>query len=603
MNRALVSTLLALALAAPAISGTEPPHVIGDVIVDGTAKADPTRPVVRLLITQFAYPNTHYEIIEPTVRRMQELFGRNNFQARVYSGEQLRPGEADFVLSSAGTYWRAVNQGAHAIATAVSDLRPDPNKGEGSVFVTLKSRTDIRSFEDLQGRRASVASLKAFSGYHIALGEIFRRQENPDTFFSSVSACGNDMRCTLRELRSGKADVAIVRTCFLEELARLGAATDDLKPVAVRQNKDDRCVTSTELFPNWTLFSMPGASPESIRELTAALLAIPPHAGQTRWSIASDFSGIDSLYRNIRLGPYEYLRTWSLMRFLEQYGLWVLFTLFALLGLSAHGYFAERLVTKRTRELNDALVLQQQSERRALEARSHLAVLQKAGAVGQISSIIAHELRQPLSTILAYVHGLQRLMEQGEGNPERIEKTLEKIGMQTERADQIVQRVREYAKSKERVRQDVSLARLAMKSVQTVNEGHSQAHKAVYEGPEEGIWVTADPLELELCIVNLANNALQAVEQTADGRVTVRLTETEGTVVLEVCDNGPALDDAAFARLQEPLQSTKIDGLGLGLAIVKLIVTNHRGKITFTRRSPHGLCASLRLPASENTHG
>ena len=65
---------------------------------------------------------------------------------------------------------------------------------------------------------------------------------------------------------------------------------------------------------------------------------------------------------------------------------------------------------------------------------------------------------------------------------------------------------------------------------------------------------------------------------------------------LEVSDEGKALTEEEFEKLNEPLQSKKIEGLGLGLAIIRQIISNHKGKLIFSRRSPNGITAKMILP-------
>ena len=311
--RFLALLLLLASLAGDSAGGDASSFVIGDVLSPRTGPTQPDRPVVRLLVTQFAYPNHHYPLIDRTISEFRSIFGAGNFEAMAFSGETSDINQADFVLSSAGTYLRMRSEGARDLATAVSSLAPNPNQAEGSLFVVLKQSANLQTFEDLKGKRVTITGLNAFSGYHIALGEIFKRGEDPDRFFGAVVTSGHDMRHELTLLRQGQADVAILRTCFLEELEASGHDISDLRPVAVRAAPHvDACISSTDRYPNWTLFATPRATPEQARIATTALLSMPTEKDGLHWSVASDFSSIDRLYRDLRLGPYEYLRVWTL---------------------------------------------------------------------------------------------------------------------------------------------------------------------------------------------------------------------------------------------------------------------------------------------------
>ena len=255
--------------AAPSSASTfAPGYQIGDILVAPKGRTDgkPERPVIRLLITKFAEPNSHYPIVAATVEALRRGFGEDRFEARIYTGETDHIRDAHLVLSSAGTFVRARPLGARDLATVVSERAPDPNRAEGTLFVTLKNRADIEDFEDLRGKRVTATGSNAFSGHHVGLGEIARRGEDPDRFFGPFVASGYDMLRELKLLREGLADVAMLRTCVLEELSAAGEKVDDLKPLLVRgEEKSIACLSSTATYPNWTLFALPTISPEEAR--------------------------------------------------------------------------------------------------------------------------------------------------------------------------------------------------------------------------------------------------------------------------------------------------------------------------------------------------
>lgn len=138
---------------APSTSPSSPPYVIGEEIASPEGPVDAARPVVKLLVTQFAKPNIHYPVVEDTIEIFRKTFGRGNFSARVYSGETKDIGDADLVLSSAGTYGRMLGGGARDLATVVSSFAPDPNHAEGALFITLRKRADIDKFREFPGIR------------------------------------------------------------------------------------------------------------------------------------------------------------------------------------------------------------------------------------------------------------------------------------------------------------------------------------------------------------------------------------------------------------------------------------------------------------------
>lgn len=599
----IVKTVLIIALNVFAATATaEEPPKIGDVLYEPQiANSGSSSRVYTLLVTQFAYPNSNYPIVEKTIDALKKLFGPDHLKVNVYSGETSDIGDADLVLSSAGTFTRMKLIGARDLASVVSDKFPDPNHAEGSVFITLKDRPDIADIASLKNKIVATTGPNAFSGYHVALGELANRGFNPDSFFSQQVSTGHDMRQVINFIRDGKADVGIVRTCFIEELGEMGWNLSDIKVVGDKTiaGRSFHCKTSTDLYPGWTIFATPRLNPEEARKVVLTLLSLPEKKGEPHWSIVSDFSSTDNLYKNLKLGPYSYLRNWTWKKFWDEYGIYVSLLMLTGVGIFGHSLRESYLVKKRTNQLRRSLQRRRETEKKARSAQFKLQELQKAGAVGQISSIIAHELRQPLATIMNYSHGLQRQLEEKDVDTDLISEGISRMQAQAEKAEQIVSKVRAYAKGEMPGRKTINLAQAATEAIKTIKDSklsHIPVNLTVLS--KEPILINADPLEIELCIVNLIKNAQEASLQGQSVEVCVNTEEGsyENDASLEVSDEGKALTEEEFEKLNEPLQSKKIEGLGLGLAIIRQIISNHKGKLIFSRRSPNGITAKMILP-------
>lgn len=586
-----------------AASPAAPGYRIGDLLVAPKETKDgKPRRVIRLLVTKFAEPNGHYPVVAATVKALQKAFGEDRFEARIYTGETDHIRDAHLVLSSVGTFVRARSMGARDLATVASERAPDPNRAEGTLFVTLKNRADINQFEDLRGKRVTATGSNAFSGYHVGLGEIAERGEDPDRFFGAFVASGYDMLRELKFLREGLADVAMLRTCVLEELAAAGGKVDDLKPLLVRENGESAaCLSSTDTYPNWTLFALPTISPEEARLAAQTLLSMPELPGGIHWSIASDFTAVDGLYRSLRLGPYEYLRTWTWTRFWETYRTSILVALTFVLGLLLHSLRSESLVRRRTAELRRSLEEQRKAQTRARDAALRVEALRRAGAVGQMSSIIAHELRQPVATVRNYVQGLRRMLDlRGALKADVAEKPLLRLDEQAERIERIVERVRAYGRAEVPQRRPVDAVTLTKSAVETLRTARPDNFPVTIRSREPNCTILADPLEWELCVQNLVKNALEAVRGVPSPAVTIELEKQyvggREKLLLCVTDNGPRLDEEKFRRLEDVLSSTKLDGLGLGLSIVRMIAEDSRGVLRFARNEPTGLRVVVEWP-------
>ncbi len=572
----------------------------GQVLWEPEGNPDPARPFVQMAVNIFSMPNHDAPVILSTIETLARTFGPGNFKAQVIPNTFTAGENSQIVLGSAGTFVRARLTGSRDIATLVSRLRPDPNRGEGSLFLTLRS-SGISSIEQMKGKRAAMLGPRAFTGRTTAMGELLRRGYDPDRFFSEELYTDDSMLREIELLRKGAVDVAVVRTCFFEEMQKRGP-TDDLVAVGVRNPASGSCLTSTDLYPNWTVFVTPLATPEIAKAATGALLAMPADDEGRSWSVASDFTRTDALYRNLRTGPYAYLRSFSMLRFWEEYRDWILIAVVLVLGLIAHSIRTSVLVERRTAELRQANQEQRNADERARKATARMEALQKMGLVGQMSTIFAHELRQPLSAITAYASGLLRMLDRpGQIDREMVESGLEQIKSQAVSADGIVQKVRSYARRSDAARTTLDLRDVVHNACQTVTAAKSWSSTLRLLDSGGRAPVFGDRLELELMVMNLVKNALEAASE-GDGRglVEVSVSAEGARIALRVENSGPIIGERDFARLSEPLSTSKPDGTGLGVAIVRMVAEKHGGSVAFDRRSQGGLSARVTLPAAAN---
>ena len=161
-----------------------------------------------------------------------------------------------------------------------------------------------------------------------------------------------------------------------------------------------------------------------------------------------------------------------------------------------------------------------------------------------------------------------------------------------------MERVRTYAKAGAIKTTALDLTEAVKRAIDNLRvTGRAQAHIA-FEPPQNSVSVTFDALDLELVILNLVKNALDAVKPLAEaGRVTIRILNNGAReAVLEIADNGLPLSEEGFAALSALRPSQKSEGLGLGLAIVRSILERHSGRLTFSRCETGGLIVCVYLP-------
>ena len=285
--------------------------------------------------------------------------------------------------------------------------------------------------------------------------------------------------------------------------------------------KGEVCQRSTDLYPAWTVATTARTDPRLSRLVTRALLQMPP-AGKNGfyWGVATDYSSVDQLFERLHVGPYRYLDDWTLEKIWEEAKGWVFAILLALALLVSHSLRVGYLVRIRTQALTEALEEQKKLEVAAREAGARIDRLEKMGAVAQLSSIFAHEMRQPLSAISLYLFALKRAIgkvlsgkEEGAEDMSQetlttLEKTspiLEKLFRETERANSIVERVRLYAKADRPPRDAVSIRALVGKAVNDLKLSARFKGEITLQEGDDAI-LTVDALGLELVFVNLLKN-------------------------------------------------------------------------------------------------
>lgn len=220
------------------------------------------------------------------------------------------------------------------------------------------------------------------------------------------------------------------------------------------------------------------------------------------WSVASDYTAVDNLLKSLRLGSYQrFSKEWFWQRIVE-YRFWILSALAAFVLLLIHSLIVSRTVDIRTRELKESLKRENKSFNEAQKAHRRLMKMQRAAVVGQISSLIAHELNQPLAGIKLYARTLQRAKDSGTLTEDKLGTALTEIRTDADLAAAIVERVRSYAKGTRSERVSSEVSELVNKAVREFKR-QSGERVEVWVPQEQPVYIIVNPLEFELVIINL----------------------------------------------------------------------------------------------------
>lgn len=587
-------------------------HPVANTFVTDVRAQDLKSPI-KVGVVEFVRPSPNESIVDATIEALRQRFGRDMVQERAYSMEDLtlaiQNHGVDIFLSSAGFYWRTTRIGGVSIGSLASYTYPNPNRGEASAFV-VRSDSPYEKIADLKGTVASVATTDGFTSYMIPMGEIERLGFDHDKFFSRilVTGSGSHSSTALDFLRTGATQVALLRQCWLEEwLERHPDDADRFRVLAPREiTPDERnhlvCRRSTDMYPAWVVATTPATPPEISKAATQAIFAMPPTPEGQYWSVGTDYRGIDNLYRALQMGPYAYLREWTFERVWQAYSTPILAFLVLVFGWLWHSIRVTRLVQVRTAELKDALEREKELKILATDTSERIARLQRVGIVGQISSMIAHELRQPMGAMSLYITSARRLLKREAIDKVMMAGILDKLDAQTKRANSIIDNVRGYAKGKKEDRHPTNLREVIRLAVDSWKGTGRLPNVEVVSEADTDIWFEANALEWEIVVLNLIKNAAEASFNVESPLVVVGLEKTGPFKArLTVSDNGPGMTQEEFEKFGAPLESGKSEGMGLGLSIVRGIVEAHGSRIHFVRNRTAGMTAVIDVELRQTT--
>ena len=234
------------------------------------------------------------------------------------------------------------------------------------------------------------------------------------------------------------------------------------------------------------------------------------------------------------------------------------------------------------------------------EMQASFAHAARVSSLGELTASIAHEVNQPLGAIASNGEACLLRLNQPDPDLTKIRGITREMISDARRASDIVVRIRSMASPQTGPHQSLSLNAVVEEAMTLLGAQIQKCGVATISalGPDLP-WVMGDPIQLQQVVVNLALNALHALEGRSGGQITVRTTRQDHDhIILDLEDNGPGVAEGHLAHLFDSFFTTKPDGMGIGLSLCRSIVEAHHGQIEGANLAQGGARFSVRLPVA-----
>lgn len=511
----------------------------------------------------------------------------------------IKGGTLDLILVSS-TFFSTIehNKGVKPLAGLVHNNSVDADHILAATLITTKN-FPAASVKDLKGKKLFLAT-KTEDSNIVLMDYFYKRGISDKSFFTSIEFVKGGLEELIEKIKNNPDSVTAFPACSLEELEQSQPeVANNLHPVEGKKGEGLECIRTTQLFPGWVLASVHDKDLPMIRRATAAALTTTM-AGSLQWSFAPEnFEGIRNVLIDLKIGPYAADDGTALASFFRKYQYWLWGVAAIVLLLLAHSVLVAIQVRRKTKNIKSLMEEKIKYTQEMSETREKLQTMEKFQSINQMSSLLAHELQQPLGAIKNFSRGLVRKTQKGKIDNEIFNLAMNQIIAEVDKAAEIVNHVRAYAKNLPTRREFVDLNEVASASFQTflsATNFKGRTDLILFTRPiivEISVW------EIEIVLLNLLKNAAEALSQVSDGEIKMVINCKGNTAQVFVEDNGVIADEELIQRIFKPLFSTKKNGLGLGLAIAERIAESHGGRLSAKPNNEKGLIFELCLPISK----
>lgn len=257
----------------------------------------------------------------------------------------------------------------------------------------------------------------------------------------------------------------------------------------------------------------------------------------------------------------------------------------------------EHEVSVRTADLRHEVEEHKHTEKILRETQGELIQTAKLAVLGQMSASISHELNNPLAAIRSYADNARQFLALDKD--QLVDENLERIAYLTEHMGKISSQLKVFARKSEGHLETIKIQPVIQSAIDLVSPQYKHSSIRINtDNLKPELQARADVIQLEQVLVNLINNAMNAMEELPTGEIKIHAYHQDEKIQIDVEDMGPGINEDNMDRIFEPFFTTRKSGLGLGLSISARIMDSMHGKLSAKNLNTGGARFTISLLAA-----